>query len=199
MSKEIDVVRLIDMALKEKKCNMIMLVLPNHMKTVYPALKKATLMTSKGREIITQCVLDSTLRKKGAQSIHTKLLLQMAAKRGNILWAPTYSEAMNTVLDKVMMVGIDGGSKAGTKMMAACGSMNSTHTAYASATKVLGQDKNDQKYQAMLEVTLQCVEAYINRNKSKPKELIVFMNSSPGDQINLYQENYSQKLVQRVQ
>ena len=123
----------------------------------------------------------------------------MAAKRGNILWAPTYSEAMNTVLDKVMMVGIDGGSKAGTKMMAACGSMNSTHTAYASATKVLGQDKNDQKYQAMLEVTLQCVEAYINRNKSKPKELIVFMNSSPGDQINLYQENYSQKLVQRVQ
>jgi len=69
-----------------------MLVLPNNLKTAYPAFKKATLEAGKNREILTQCVLEQTLKKKGAQSIHTKILLQMIAKRGNILWVPSYKD-----------------------------------------------------------------------------------------------------------
>lgn len=97
-----------------------------------------------------------------------------------------------------MIVGIDSGSKAGVSVLAACGTINSTFSSHATATVITSENKNDQKYQSMLEVTMKCVSAYTSRNKDTPKELIVFMNTSPGDQINLYQENYSQKLKERV-
>ena len=93
----------------------------------------------------------------------------MLAKRGNILWVPSYKDEMEKVLDKAMVIGIDNGSKSGINIMAACGSINSTLSSYASATKTISNDKNDQKYQSMLDVTLKCVEAYVSRNKNAPK------------------------------
>ena len=143
-------------------------------------------------------MVESTLKKKGVMSIHTKILLQMIAKRGNILWAPAYYNGMKAALDKVMLVGIDGGSKAGINIMAACGTVNSTFTNYATSTAITSPDKADQKYQSMLEVTMKCLEAYAKRNKGAPRELIVFMNTSPGDQISLIQENYSKMLSSRI-
>ena len=98
-----------------------------------------------------------------------------------------------------MILGIDAGSKAGLNILAACGSVNSTFSNYTTATTVTSSDKADQKYQAMLEVTLKCVDAYVKRNKGTPRELIVFLNTSPGDQITLCQENYSKILTQRIQ
>ena len=38
--------------------------------------------------MICQIVTDGTLRKKNLQSIATKVLLQIIAKRGNTLWVP---------------------------------------------------------------------------------------------------------------
>ena len=93
-----------------------------------------------------------------------------------------------------MILGIDSGSKGGVNIMAACGTVNSTLSNYASATVNTSLDKGNQKYQYMLNVTSSCIDAYVKRNKSAPKELIIFMNTSPGDQISLYQENFSAKL-----
>lgn len=71
--------------------NILLIVLPNNLKTAYPKLKQYTLIGESKSQILTQFVTDGTLRRKnGAQSVHTKLLLQMAAKRGNILWVPSY-------------------------------------------------------------------------------------------------------------
>ena len=104
---------------------------------------------------------------------------------------------MNKVLDKTMLLGIDTGSKGSCNLMAACGTINSTFSLYSSATTKTGD--GDKKFNAMLEVTLKCVEGYVARNKSPPSEMIIFLNASPGDQINLYQENYSKKLQENIQ
>ena len=45
----------------------------------------------KGAKICCIVMTEGTLRKKGLQSIATKVLLQMIAKRGNILWVPRIS------------------------------------------------------------------------------------------------------------
>jgi len=82
----------IDQALRHKiNPNILLIVLPNNLKTAYPKLKQYTLIGDQNSQVLTQFVTDGTLRRKsGVQSVHTKLLLQMAAKRGNILWVPSY-------------------------------------------------------------------------------------------------------------
>lgn len=57
------------------------------MKTKYKDIKNYAVK----EEIVTQVVVEQTLRKKGVQSIATKILLQIIAKRGNILWNPRIS------------------------------------------------------------------------------------------------------------
>ena len=84
-----------------------------------------------------------------------------------------------------MLIGIDTGSKGGCSLMAACGTINSTFSIYTSATTQ--NTDGDKKFNSMLEVTQKCLEGYVHRNKGPPSEIIVFFNSSPGDQINLYQ------------
>lgn len=54
------------------------------MKNDYKKIKNFTIQL----DLVTQVVLDGTLRKKGLQSIATKVLLQIIAKRGNTLWVP---------------------------------------------------------------------------------------------------------------
>lgn len=72
----------------EKGANICCIVIPTSMKTQYKNLKSSCILQ---QEIVTQVVVDSTLRKKGPQSIATKVLLQIIAKRGNILWVPKIS------------------------------------------------------------------------------------------------------------
>jgi hypothetical protein len=89
MKGERDIADAIDRAFKKyDKANMLLVVIPMNLKNVYPGLKKLTLSPGKDFQMPTQFVVEGTLRKKGAQSIHTKILLQMISKRGNILWVP---------------------------------------------------------------------------------------------------------------
>lgn len=67
-----------------------MVAIPNKLKTSYPKFKLSTLGAKQEIPVLTQFVVEGTLNKKNAQSIHTKLLLQIIAKRGNILWIPSY-------------------------------------------------------------------------------------------------------------
>ncbi len=68
-----------------EKCNrhICLVVLPSKLKAQYPKIKTFAL-----NELgcITQVALESTLGKKGFQSICTKILLQMVHKLGNSLW-----------------------------------------------------------------------------------------------------------------
>ena len=68
----------------ESECNICLIIIPNYLKNDYKKIKK----TSLKMEMITQVFTEAKLVNKNAQSIATKVLLQIIAKRGNILWAP---------------------------------------------------------------------------------------------------------------
>ena len=50
----------------------------------------------------------------------------------------------------------------------------------------------------MLEATLRVVQAYADRNKKPPRELIVFMLGSPGDQVSIFQQLFTNPLQERI-
>ena len=110
----------------------MLVIIPASLKSSYPKLKQYTLNDNNG--ILTQFALESTLRKKTAQSIHTKILLQMIAKRGNIIWVPSYRDEMNDKLDKTMLIGVDSNSKGDVHLMGAVGTTNSTFSLHSSFT-----------------------------------------------------------------
>ena len=196
MFKDRDVIAGVERALKaHDTTNIMMVVLPGNLKSFYPKIKQDLLLAQSGKEIISQFVIENTLKKKGAQSIHTKLLLQMIAKRGNILWVPSYSEEMQNTLEKTCIMGIDTASKGGVTVMGGCGTTNSTFSLLASSTVTL--DKGD-KYKYMVEIGVKVVEGYAARNKTPPKELIIFMLAVPGDQVNLLQDNFAKVLEEKV-
>lgn len=60
-------------------------MIPASLKSQYKTIKKQSIQD---QEITTQVVVENTLRKKGFTSVATKILLQIIAKRNNILWAP---------------------------------------------------------------------------------------------------------------
>jgi hypothetical protein len=72
-------------AADKEGCNICLIVLPNQLKTQYKKIKNSALIKYK---IICQMTTEATLRKKNLQSIATKILLQIIAKRGNTLWVP---------------------------------------------------------------------------------------------------------------
>lgn len=75
--------------------------------------------------MVCQVACESTLRKKNAQSIATKILLQIIAKRGNTLWVPK----TQSKISDIMLIGIDNGPISGGKnILTACGTVNSTFT-----------------------------------------------------------------------
>lgn len=50
----------------------------------------------------------------------------------------------------------------------------------------------------MLVVATKCVQGYIDRNKSSPSKVIIFLNGSPGDQISLFQEHFAKPLLNHL-
>jgi hypothetical protein len=92
------------------------------MKTQYKRIKEACLIDNK---MVCQVACEATLRKKNAQSIATKILLQIIAKRGNTLWVPK-SKAK---IEDAMLVGVDFAAlQGGRNLVTACGTVNSTYT-----------------------------------------------------------------------
>lgn len=80
--------------------------------------------------MITQVLTDAKLKNKNAQSIATKVLLQIIAKRGNTLWIskPTCQA------EQTMLVGFDT-SKVGSKTLLAISAfINSTFSSIYSKT-----------------------------------------------------------------
>ena len=123
------------------------------------------------------------MRKKNAQSIATKILLQIIAKRGNTLWVPK-SKAK---VEDVMLIGIDSGTiQGGRNLMAACGTVNSTYTSIC--TKTVEFKGLEDKFSATCRAVLDLVNSYVDRNKVPPKDIILFSNAVSGDHVKLFKE-----------
>ena len=84
---------------------------------------------------MTQIACESTLGKKNVQSIATKILLQIIAKKGNILWVPSVTDQVTNT----MIVAFDTASVAGSSVVTACGTMNETFTSVYSLVDNYGQ------------------------------------------------------------
>lgn len=100
-----------------------------------------------------------------------------------------------------MLIGIDSASRGGSNIWAACGTINSTFSMMASAVASntsCDSSSFDKKFNSMLEVSIKCIEGYSKRNNRPPKKIIVFLNGSPGDQINLIQDHFAKPLFNRT-
>jgi len=159
--------------------NICCVVLPGNMKTQYKQLKIAAI---KNIEIVSQVVTDITLRKKNLQSIATKVLLQLIAKRGNTLWVPRPTFEIS----KTMLIGFDQSKMGNGYLLSVCATINSTFSSVFSSTTFF--DSNQNKYPKMTDLLLLAINSYVARNDKPPAEIIIFMNSCAGDQVSLYHE-----------
>lgn len=94
--------------------------------------------------MLTQIMVDAQFQKKGFQSIATKILLQMLAKRGNILWVPR----PQCEIENIMLIAYDTAKCKSQTMISLCATINSTFSSIFSATRLF-QDNND-KYGKMV-------------------------------------------------
>jgi len=144
--------------------------------------------------LVCQVAVESTLRKKNAQSIATKILLQIIAKRGNTLWVPK-SKAR---IDDTMLVGIDSGTlQGGRNIVAACGTVNSTFTSIY--TKCVEFKGVEEKYGAVSKALMEIVNYYVDRNKNPPKDIILFTNSCSMDQVKILKEYFIDQFLQKTE
>ena len=79
---------------------MILLIIPNSMKSRYKEIKGQALKYS----LNTQLMVSSNLKNYNLRIIATKILLQMLVKVGNTLWVPQIPEALS---EKIMLIGLD--------------------------------------------------------------------------------------------
>lgn len=96
------------------------------MKGHYKSIKKYCLDSLK---VVSQVVVEGTLKKKNARSIHTKILLQTAVKAGNTLWAPRISPHIQ---GKTMLVSFDISKAGKVRKLTGVATVNDTLTRYTS-------------------------------------------------------------------
>ena len=136
---------------------------------------------------------ETTIRKKNVQSIATKILLQMIAKRGNTLWVPK----IPSNLGGAMMIAFDN-AKVGRKTnISMCATVNST---FSSIFSRIDTDENiDSKFTIMMNLTLKAIDAYTHRNKEVPSEVIIFHSSASNDQIVMFQQYYVKNMKSKLE
>lgn len=84
-----------------------------------------------------------------------------------------------------MICGFDQAKIYGNKFaLSICATMNSTYSSIFSKTEQYEQAEN--KFKTMSTLLMTALEGYVNRNKSAPKEIIIFHSSSSGDQANMF-------------
>lgn len=151
---------MIHKATDKEGCNICLIVLPNQMKTQYKKIKHLALNKHK---IVCQITTEGTLRKKNLQSIATKILLQIIAKRGNTLWVPKIPQG----LPPTMMIAFESCKSNSKNTIAMCATVNSTFSSIMS--RVDSYTQNENKFSTMTKLAIQAVTAYNQRNKAPPK------------------------------
>lgn len=83
---KLHILKSIDYAQSKFNPNCYLIVLRDSMKTKYNEIKDICLQ----KKLITQVVVEGSLKKNSSKSILTNVLLQLAAKLGNVLWKTTF-------------------------------------------------------------------------------------------------------------
>ena len=168
-------------AVEREECNICLIILPNPMRTQYKKVKAEALLHHK---VICQITTEATLKKKNLQSIATKILLQIIAKRGNTLWVPRLPDN----LPATMMLAFETAKEKGRSTVGMCATLNSTFSSIFSRTEAF--ERAEQKFNAMVSLSLQAAAAYFSRNKQPPTEVLIFHSAASGDQIPMFHQFY---------
>lgn len=143
------------------ECNVCCIIIPNPMRTQYKKIKHVALVEQK---VVCQIVNENTLRKKGLQSIATKILLQIIAKRGNTLWVPktnsVYADTIICAFEQAKVL-------EGKYNLSLCATINSTFSSIFSTSNIYEGSEN--KFQCMSVLLQKAVDSYLKRNKEPPK------------------------------
>lgn len=164
-------------AAKKNEINIALIIIPQFLKNNYGEIKKECLKNS---SIVSQCVVESTLRKKNLQSIATKLLLQMIAKRGNTLWVPKPTGKISNA----MIMAFDNAKGPKGNCLSCCATINDTFSTYFS--QFSAYFNNQDRYNSMVKLFVGAISEYVRKNQKPPEEVIVFHNSCSGDQIKVF-------------
>ncbi len=109
--------------------------------------------------------MEGTLKKKGEKSIHTKILLQIAAKMGNILWQPSIPAIFKERSSMILSFNY---SKAGcSKKLVGVGSSDKYFSSYFSESSNL--NNNADKFKEMVSIVFKLLNRFIKRNNHLPK------------------------------
>jgi hypothetical protein len=128
----------------KESVNICLIILPNAMKNDYKKIKNQTVQ----EQIITQVVTDGVLRKKNLQSIATKVLLQVIAKRGNTLWVPQ----TKFEYEATMLLAFDTAKTNSKTLISAVATVNSTFNSLHSEHEIY--ESNENKYIKMIKLTM---------------------------------------------
>lgn len=163
---------------EKKLYNVFLIVLPATVKNIYKHLKRLCYCQL---SVLLQVVQDGILKKKEFQSVATKVLLQIAAKVGNVLWVPR-----SKIVDgnKIMVIGINSTSQKnakGKKRIGYCASINGELTKFFSESET--QDISCGIIEHMENLVFNSIKAYLNTNQTLPSELIILRDGCPQNQI----------------
>ena len=139
---------------------------------IYPELKKHSLCTS---GYVSQVVKVRSIKKKGAMSVCSKILLQLNAKLRGISYKASFD---NFVKDKkFMVVGVDSsrfkGNKTGVAMVT---TINDTFTDFYNKEEVVKEENYKEQLQYCVSSFIEeAVEEYKKQNKGEsPKGIIIY-------------------------
>lgn len=142
---------------------MFLIVLPTSHKAYYKDIKQTCCSELK---VLSQIVLDNFNNKKGP-SVGTKVLLQMIAKVGNILWTPLTKVTEN---NHIVVVGINSCSAKnikGKKRIGYCATMNQDMTKFYSDSWLQKSDVHI--LESLDDMIADITKQYLKHNATLPR------------------------------
>lgn len=145
---------------------MILLVLPNSLKIYYRKLKRLCLIQYK---ISSQFICESAFTQRHCTNIFGKLLLQMLAKRGNVLWVPKQSLKLPGN-QKVMLIAYDTNKYSSNTIISTCCTGNEDYNVAFSRFGVCREihEKSIELMEIMIKNAIDCIDFFKKRNETLP-------------------------------
>lgn len=81
-------------------------------------------------------------------------------------------------------------------VLSCCATLNDSFSSIYSKTASFSSD--EEKFQAMRKLSLQIIQEYARKNNRAPEEIIMFHNSSSGDQVKIFREFFLDGVIQEL-
>eukprot|EP01017_Pseudomicrothorax_dubius_P019013 TRINITY_DN2093_c0_g1_i6.p1 TRINITY_DN2093_c0_g1~~TRINITY_DN2093_c0_g1_i6.p1 ORF type:complete len:362 (+),score=85.72 TRINITY_DN2093_c0_g1_i6:49-1086(+) len=153
----------------ERRCDIVVIILPGQIKSAYKSIKKICYLDL---ALLSQVVMTMTLHKKGYEPICSKLLQQIAAKRGSKLWIVERPAALPP---KLMLVGANisnDKAEAARAVIGFCATLDGTFSRYYS--RVIFQKRSKEIIENIRVLFKEAILEWFTHNRDIPETIIFF-------------------------